>query len=144
MVFAFFDLRRNKPSPSRSLKVTLILILLPTPPSSLVFVHGLAGDAISTWEQDGVVWPRDLLPVDLPHARVMTYGYRAAAFSFFSAAGHGSVFQIAQNLLQDLQRERRSAEEVSGILQLLLANSLFGYAALDRALARLVLLRRPF
>lgn len=40
----------------------------------IIFVHGLGGDPITSWEKDGVCWPRDLLPNDLPNARIITVG----------------------------------------------------------------------
>ncbi len=79
---------------------------------SLVFVHGLCGHPLNTWKKAEVVWPRDLLPTDAPHARIMTFGYAADVVNFFSVASHSSIFQHAQNLLQDLQRERRTPDEV--------------------------------
>jgi hypothetical protein len=77
-----------------------------------VFVHGLNGHPLDTWKKAEVVWPRDLLPVDAPHARIMSFGYDANVVNFFSVASHSSIFQHAQNLLQDLQRERRTPDEV--------------------------------
>ena len=43
---------------------------------SIVAVHGLGGHPHDTWTHDnGKMWLRDLLPLDIPSARVMTWGY---------------------------------------------------------------------
>ncbi|KAI9830205.1 MAG: Nucleolar protein 9 [Phylliscum demangeonii] len=78
---------------------------------NLVFVHGLRGHPLDTWKKDEIVWPRDLLPDDVPNARILTFGYQADAVSFFNHVSHSSIFQHAQNLLQDLQLKRRTADE---------------------------------
>ncbi|ORY57506.1 uncharacterized protein BCR38DRAFT_449277 [Pseudomassariella vexata] len=41
----------------------------------IVFVHGVGGHRIRTWEKDGVCWPRDLLSRELEEARIITWGY---------------------------------------------------------------------
>ncbi|KAF1924628.1 uncharacterized protein M421DRAFT_36145, partial [Didymella exigua CBS 183.55] len=42
----------------------------------IVAIHGLNGDAYTTWQhENGTLWLRDLLPNDLPGSRVFTYGY---------------------------------------------------------------------
>ena len=42
----------------------------------IVAVHGLGGHPYDTWTHDnGIMWLRDLLPQDIPNARVMTWGY---------------------------------------------------------------------
>lgn len=42
---------------------------------SIIFLHGLRGSMESTWSKDTVLWPRDLLPKDVPKARVYLFGY---------------------------------------------------------------------
>ncbi|KAI1172360.1 Alpha/Beta hydrolase protein [Nemania sp. FL0916] len=41
----------------------------------IVFLHGLRGDCVGTWTKDGVLWPRDLLPKDVPDSRIFLFGY---------------------------------------------------------------------
>ena len=50
----------------------------PRHPTSVdvIAVTGLAGHAYGSWAtKDGFMWLRDALPLDLPHARVLIYGY---------------------------------------------------------------------
>jgi len=78
----------------------------------VVFVHGLHGDKIKTWSKDRICWPRDLLKEDLPNARILSWGYDARAMGFLDAAGQQSVAAHAMQLLADLSRRRRTAEEM--------------------------------
>ena len=44
--------------------------------ASIIYIHGLGGDAFKTWTADnGRMWPRDLVPQVMPSVRVMTFGY---------------------------------------------------------------------
>ncbi|KAI0543731.1 hypothetical protein F4679DRAFT_577412 [Xylaria curta] len=48
----------------------------------IVAVHGLNGKAYKTWTDSGKLWLADFLPLDIPRARIFTYGYNSAvAFS---------------------------------------------------------------
>jgi hypothetical protein len=72
-------------------------------------VHGLNGDRQTTWTKDSVFWPRDLLPLKLPKARVMSFGYAANILlnsSTFSIRDH------AMKLLTAL-RDKREEQDVS-------------------------------
>jgi len=75
------------------------------PCSSLVFVHGLNGDHIGTWKHDasGVVWPRDLIPQKMPHARVLSFSYDADVHDDTSVS---RIRDHARTLLNFLKDER--------------------------------------
>jgi hypothetical protein len=61
---------------------------------------------VSTTE---VFWPADVLPLDCPGARILTWGYDSNASNFFSGpANKGNVFTYAKDLLYELARERRN------------------------------------
>ena len=43
---------------------------------SILAVHGVNGHREETWTGDeGILWPRDLLPSQLPNARISAWGY---------------------------------------------------------------------
>ncbi|MCJ1279947.1 Kinesin light chain 3 [Puttea exsequens] len=61
-----------------------------TPSIDIVAVHGLGGDAITTWThpKSNAFWLKDFLPQQIPDARIMTFGYNAkAAFGQSTAEG---------------------------------------------------------
>lgn len=55
----------------------------------IVFVHGLGGDRINTWTwrgsntEDTTFWPQELLPIDCPTARILSFGYNADIAKFY-------------------------------------------------------------
>lgn len=75
----------------------------------VVAVHGLQGDAYETWEhENGSLWLRDFLPVDVPFARIMTFGYDSTvAFS-------RSVAKIEDKALELLNRLSRKRCDTQG------------------------------
>lgn len=95
-------------------------------------MHGLGGASARTWTKDQVLWPRDLLPQDIPNARIMTvssssslpvtscvlqadifkWGYDSKVMSFFTSSGRNGVLSHALTLLQDLANERDEPELV--------------------------------
>jgi hypothetical protein len=83
-------------------------------PSSIIAVHGLNGKPFKTWTDPGSqkLWLRDILPQDLPRARIMTFGYQAAPALQSSVA---DIRDHARELLACLM-ERRAREDVCLIL----------------------------
>ena len=73
--------------------------------SSLVAIHGINGDAVTTWTEKatGVMWLRDFLPAQFPRIRIMTFGYDA---DFASFASHQNLRTIAAKLLAQLAEKR--------------------------------------
>ncbi|MCJ1414263.1 hypothetical protein MMC32_000589 [Xylographa parallela] len=54
------------------------IIHLPKGPivADVVLVHGYGGDRLASWtSEDAICWPRNLLPLDVPDARVILWGY---------------------------------------------------------------------
>ncbi|KAH7069381.1 Alpha/Beta hydrolase protein [Paraphoma chrysanthemicola] len=78
-----------------------------TPEFDLVAVHGLNGGRWSTWtrteDKKETMWLQDLLPIKLPKARVMTFGYNANVVNNFSSFG---IREHARTLLTRLKTKR--------------------------------------
>lgn len=74
-------------------------------------VHGLNGDALTTWtsDKDQICWLThpDLLPKYMPGARILTWGYNANVTSLNGrSTSSDRVLQHAQTLVADLQADR--------------------------------------
>ena len=79
--------------------------------NSVVAVHGLNGDAYTTWtsDEEKVLWlsHRDLLPKYLPKARVLTWGYNANVTSVKKRSTSADrILQHAQTLVAQLVADR--------------------------------------
>lgn len=100
------------------------LQVLYNPPSGLptavdiIFVHGLTGNAYNTWCSNGklkIHWPSELLRIDIPDARILSFGYDADVVGWCSPASKNRVGNHAENLLGSVIRfrERTASEERS-------------------------------
>ena len=75
----------------------------------VVAVHGLQGDAYKTWEHDnGFLWLRDVLPAEIPFARIMTFGYDSTVAFSNSVA---KLEDKALDLLNRLSAKRSDAAD---------------------------------
>ncbi|RYC81882.1 hypothetical protein BFJ63_vAg15229 [Fusarium oxysporum f. sp. narcissi] len=75
----------------------------------IVAIHGLNGHREKTWTaENGVHWLRDLLPGDVPRARILSWGYDA---NTHAASGTSSLFLYdhARTLVSDLNAARQGA-----------------------------------
>jgi len=79
----------------------------------IVAVHGLNGHCEKTWTAgsgaDSVNWLRDLLPHDLPNARILSWGYDANTHSR-SQVSCQYLYDHARTLVSDLCLERQITE----------------------------------
>ncbi|KAL6709178.1 hypothetical protein ACN47E_001994 [Coniothyrium glycines] len=94
------------------------------------FVHGLTGDARSTWtksnpeNEESILWPRDLLARDFPRARILLYGYETRVNSVCWLLER-TLYHHATHLLRDLENDRKR-ENCSNRPLLFIAHSLGG------------------
>ncbi|KAI1484454.1 hypothetical protein F5X96DRAFT_664167 [Biscogniauxia mediterranea] len=73
----------------------------------IVAIHGLNGHREKTWTaKNGVHWLRDLLPTDLPNARIMCWGYDANTHSTFRTS-RLYIHDYGESLLSELNRKRK-------------------------------------
>ncbi len=97
----------------------------------IVAIHGLNGTALGTWTRNttnektnkktSTLWLRDLLPKDIPGARIFTFGYDSKVMFSKSKA---TTEDHAQSLLLALQAKRKHGQERRPII--FIAHSLGG------------------
>lgn len=104
-------------------------------PVDIVAIHGLMGDLRTTWETDGVLWLRDLLPKDLPEARVFSYGYNAEVFNTLGTARWNAY---AREMLNILKTELKVSNDRSEVMEnSLVVDEYFADSFLTRSLSDL-------
>ncbi|OWY43833.1 hypothetical protein AA0119_g7283 [Alternaria tenuissima] len=96
----------------------------------IIFVHGLTGGRETTWTHKGkkqTLWPRDLLPEDIPRARIITFGYDADVASFgLSVAGSNRLRDHGNNLASDVATFREKTDTPTKRPIIFVAHSLGG------------------
>ncbi|EXJ96106.1 hypothetical protein A1O1_01232 [Capronia coronata CBS 617.96] len=77
----------------------------------IVAVHGLNGDALMSWttSKTGRCWLRepDMLPSNLPQARVLTYSYNASVTELFGRTSSDRILEHAHTLVAELIADRQ-------------------------------------
>ncbi|KAK4164005.1 hypothetical protein QBC43DRAFT_300695 [Cladorrhinum sp. PSN259] len=78
----------------------------------IVAIHGLNGHRDKTWTaSNGVHWLRDLLPNDIPHARIFCWGYDANTHAT-SRVSCQYLYNHARTLISDLSRKRKLSDSM--------------------------------
>ncbi|KAI1325061.1 hypothetical protein F5Y16DRAFT_423378 [Xylariaceae sp. FL0255] len=111
-------------------KQTRGLQILRTPPNDdgidIIFIHGLTGDSLRTWyHRSGIYWPTDLLPKDVPGARILSFGYDADVIKIVGAVGQGNLRNHASTLVAEYAALRANDQARSRKI-VLIAHSLGG------------------
>jgi hypothetical protein len=78
------------------------------------FIKSVFGKKNPAAEKSGnelVFWPRDLLPSEIPKARILTYGYNADTYSgVFQPGNKNSILQHGDDLSVKLERSLRNTK----------------------------------
>jgi hypothetical protein len=94
----------------------------------IVALHGLNGHWEKTWQATAnlnqVIWLRDFLPQQIPHARMMSFGYDSILQFSKPVADIGT---FAEQLLEDLMSRRNGASSRRPII--FICHSLGGIVA---------------
>ncbi|KAG9499310.1 hypothetical protein J7337_010130 [Fusarium musae] len=82
--------------------------------ADIIFLHGLRGDREKAWTKNGVVWPKDLLPDDIPASRIFLFGYDTNITSTGrSGVTKTEIHSDAEDVCAKLAAERLSTQTVS-------------------------------
>lgn len=78
-------------------------------------MHGLTGSRLKTWyhKETEILWPENLLPLDFPQARIITYGYDADIIQLLDRSSSNTVRDHAKSLAIDLAQRRAQTDSVS-------------------------------
>lgn len=100
-----------KPGPNCGIKVLYDGSAEATAEIDIVFVHGLTGNAYSTWfHQDaGIHWPSALLGCDIKDAQILSFGYESDIINVWKPASNSRLSNYAEHLVRSLERVRRDS-----------------------------------
>ncbi|KAL0631451.1 hypothetical protein Q9L58_009683 [Maublancomyces gigas] len=78
---------------------------LANPSVDVIAVTGLAGHAFGSWRSrnTGKMWLRDMIPIDLPNARILTYGYDT---TLPGSKSNAQISEYANQFLESLKDAR--------------------------------------
>ena len=81
-------------------------------------MHGLTGHREKTWTAKGALspWPQELLPTELPSARILTYGYDARVIDWRSIVSKNRVGDHANNLVSALTQYWEKDDTVRSLM----------------------------
>jgi len=84
------------------------------PTIDIIFVQGLTGKSFDTWlAKSGTYWPTQLLPDDIPDARIMTFGYDADVTKLVGPVGQSNIREHASTFFRELNMVRAKDQSVS-------------------------------
>ncbi|CAO2653341.1 Nn.00g027520.m01.CDS01 [Neocucurbitaria sp. VM-36] len=101
-----------------------------SPDVDIVFVHGLTGGWWDTWAVKGsqIFWPGDLLPKDVPNARILSFGYDADIVRLLDTASSNTIRDHGNSLAMTLAMRRARSDSQNRPL-IFVAHSLGGFVA---------------
>lgn len=86
----------------------------------IIFIHGLGGDRVETWQAKEAFWPR-WLAEEFPTCRIYVIGYDSQIFAGFLAGEGASIQDLALAMLDGIASREQCAPHI-----LLVAHSLGG------------------
>jgi hypothetical protein len=91
--------------------------LASSPYFSIVFVHGITGHREDTWSagEGFKPWPETLLPLKIPHGRILSFGYDATVIGWRSRISNNNIGDHAKNLLAALANCRDADNSVMNL-----------------------------
>ncbi|KAK8017693.1 Alpha/Beta hydrolase protein [Apiospora rasikravindrae] len=96
----------------------------------IVFLHGLRGSMEGTWSKTGILWPRDILPKDVPKSRIYLFGYDSGiTHRDQSSVVKTEIHSDADDLCARFEAERSSTDTPPDRPIIFVAHSLGGLVA---------------